>query len=109
MAYNPALQQAAARVARRAKNGSRTVWTPGQVTMDLHLGKIGDVNPFRGVAEFHWSDESFGNSSNVLRYLQTSGPGNLPATGHDAWVLQYDNDYMILGQHVVPDSIVIPT
>lgn len=109
MAYNPALQQAAARVARRVKNGSSTMWTPDKPILDLHMGTIGDVNPFRGLAEFHWADESFGASSNVLRYIQSYSATNLPQSTQTAWVLQYGEDYMILGQHVKPDSIVIPT
>lgn len=106
MAFNPDLQRAAARLARRAKNGSSSIWTPGQPVLDLHLGSIGAVNTFHGTAEFNWAD---GSDTNVLRYMQAYGADHVPEEGHDAWVLQYGTDYLIIGRHTSPDSPVTPS
>jgi hypothetical protein len=101
--------QTIARLARNIKRGgTSTGWVQRAPTTSLHMGTVGTVDPFNGIVDFAYNDPSNQVQSGV-RFLQAYTPDNLPATGHTVWAVHTGTDLIVLGQHVVPTSVVIPT
>jgi hypothetical protein len=74
----------------------------------MHMGTVNSVDLFNGVVDFGYNDPS-GQVQSGVRFLQAYGPDNPPAAGHTVWAYHTGTDLVVLGQHVVPTSIVIPT
>lgn len=94
-------------LARAAKRGDQSAWTPRLPTMSFYQGTVNRVDNFNGVVDFETNDPS-GLVLPSVRVLQAYSPDNLPGVGHVAVGVHVGTDFYILGQHVVPNSIVIP-
>jgi hypothetical protein len=75
--------------------------------MSMHMGTVNTVDLFNGILDYSVNDPS-GLVVPGVRYLQAYGPDNPPAQGHTVWVAHTGTDLVVMGQHVVPTSIVIP-
>lgn len=93
--------------ARAAKRGGQPAWTPRPIKLSFEQGTINRVDNFNGVADFVTNDPS-GLVIPGVRVLHAYSPTNLPGVGHVAVGVHVGTDFYILGQHVVPNSIVIP-
>lgn len=101
--------QTIARLARNIKRGgSSTGWVQRAPQTSMHMGTVNSVDLFNGVVDFGYNDPS-GQVQSGVRFLQAYGPDNPPAAGHTVWAYHTGTDLVVLGQHVVPTSIVIPT
>jgi hypothetical protein len=75
--------------------------------MSFYQGTVNRVDIFNGVVDWEANDPS-GLVLSDVRVLQAYSPTNLPGVGHVAVGVHVGTDFYILGQHVVPNSIVIP-
>ena len=97
-----------ARLARNIKRGgASTGWVQRAPQQSLHMGTVNSVDLFNGIVDFAFNDPS-GLVASGVRFMQAYGPDNPPAIGHTVWAQHTGTDLVILGQHIVPTSIVIP-
>lgn len=94
-------------LARAAKNGDQSAWLPRAPTLSFYQGTVNRVDNFNGVVDWEANDPS-GLVLPGVRVLQAYSPLNQPGVGHVAVGVHVGTDFYILGQHVVPNSIVIP-
>lgn len=96
-----------AEAARAAKRGGQPAWIPRPTSMQLYQGTINSVDHFNGVVDFETNDPS-GLVLPGVRVLQAYSPSNPTGVGHVAVGVYVGTDFYVIGQHVVPNSIVIP-
>lgn len=94
-------------LARAAKTGDRPAWVPRPPNFSMHQGAVSRVDNFNGIVDFEANDPS-GLIIPGVRVMQSYTPDNPPGVGHVVWGGLIGNQFVILGQHVVPNSIVIP-
>ena len=94
-------------LARAAKRGDQPAWTPRAQQVSMYQGFVTRVDTFNGIVDFQINDPS-GLVLPSVRYLQSYSADNPPGVGHVVWAQHFGTDIVILGQHVVPNSIVIP-
>lgn len=94
-------------LARAAKRGDQSAWTPRAPQLSFYQGTVTRVDNFNGVVDFETNDPS-GLVLPSVRVLQAYSATNQPGVGHVAVGIHVGTDFYILGQHVVPNSIVIP-
>lgn len=95
-------------LARAAKSGDQSAWTPRPASFSMHQGAVTRVDNFNAVVDFAANDPS-GLIIPGVRVLQSYSPANPPGVGHVVWGGLIGNQFVILGQHAVPNSVVIPT
>jgi hypothetical protein len=101
--------QTIARLARNIKRGgASTGWVQRAPTMTLHMGTVGTVDQFNNVLDFNYNDPSNQTQAGV-RVLQSYSPDNPPAEGHTVLAIHTGTDLWVIGQHIVPTSVVTPT
>lgn len=101
--------QTIARLARNIKRGgASTGWVQRAPTTSLHMGTVNSVDLFNGIVDFGYNDPS-NNVQPGVRFLQAYTPDNPPAVGHTVWAVHTGTDLIVMGQHVVPTSVVIPS
>lgn len=101
--------QTIARLARNIKRGGTTTgWVQRAPTMTLHMGTAGTVDQFNNVADFNYNDPSNAVQSRV-RVLLPYPAGVSPAEGDTVIAIHTGTDMWIIGQHIVPTSVVTPT
>ena len=93
--------------ARAAKRGDQPAWIPRPTQLSFYQGTVNRVDNFNGVVDFETNDPS-GLVLPSVRVLQPYTATNQPGVGHVAVGVHVGTDFYILGQHVVPNSIVIP-
>lgn len=94
-------------LARAAKTGDQSAWTPRVPGFSFFQGEVKRVDNFNGVVDWEANDPS-GLVLPGVRVLQAYSATNQPGVGHVAVGVHVGTDFYILGQHVVPNSIVIP-
>jgi len=94
-------------LARAAKTGDQSAWQPRPPSMSFYQGTVSRVDNFNGIVDWVANDPSGLVLPNV-RVLQAYSPASRPGVGHVAVGVHVGTDFYILGQHVVPNSIVIP-
>jgi hypothetical protein len=95
------------RLARNIKRTSSTAWSPRSQQMAMHQGTVNAVDTFNGHADFMTNDPS-GLVVPSVRYLQPYTSTNTPSVGDVVWAMHFGTDLLIIGQHIVPVSVVIP-
>ncbi|HEY2088692.1 MAG TPA: hypothetical protein VGH54_22055 [Mycobacterium sp.] len=65
------------------------------------------VDLFNGIVSFQFNDPS-GLVLPGVRFMQSYSATNHPAVGHVVWAQHFGTDLIVLGQHHVPNNIVIP-
>lgn len=94
-------------LARATKTGDRPAWLPRPIGFSMHQGAVTRVDNFNSVVDFAANDPS-GLIIPGVRVLQAYNADNPPGVGHVVWGGLIGNQFVILGQHSVPNSIVIP-
>ena len=93
--------------ARAAKRGDQPAWIPRSPQVSMYQGFVTRVDNFNGIVDFEMNDPS-GLVLPGVRFLQPYTATRTPGVGDVVWAQHFGTDIVILGQHVVPNSIVIP-
>jgi hypothetical protein len=93
------------RLARSVKRGDSPAWVPRPPQVSMYQGFVTRVDTFNGIVDFQMNDPS-GLVLPGVRYLQPYLPTRLPNIGDVVWAQHFGTDVIILGQHIVPNSIV---
>lgn len=105
MATGTSLQELARAI--KGRSGNNPVWVPRAPQLTLHQGTLINVDPYSGSVSFQFPDPNTPVLNNV-GYVRPYTNSNQPADGHTAWGFQYGGMFVVLGQHVVQNNLVIP-
>lgn len=96
---------AADRLARHVRRPDTPSRVPRAPRVTLHQGVLAGVDVGRGVVNFAFNDPS-GLILPGVRYLQAYSADRPPEAGDVVWAQHFGTDLVILGRHVVPDSVI---
>lgn len=96
-------------LARMIKGGSSSspAWVPRVPQLSQHFVTVTGVDNYNGVVDVQFADPS-GLIVPGVRVIQSYGAGNNPQVGHVVLAHAYGTDFMVMGQLVVPTSVVVP-
>jgi hypothetical protein len=72
------------------------------------MGTVNSVDLFNGIVDFEFNDPS-GLVAPGVRFIQSYSPDTPPSVGDTVWTFHNGTDLLVMGQHVVPTNLVIPT
>lgn len=94
-------------LARQLARSDSSVRVPRSPSISWHQGTLTAIDPSTNTADYQH------NGSGIIipgvRYLQSYTPNNPPSIGDIVWMQQHGSDVLIIGRHVVPNSLVIPS
>lgn len=105
MATGSNLEQLARAIKR--SNTASPAWLPRTPQLSQHFLTVTGVDNGNGVVDVQFPDPS-GLIVSGVRVIQPYGIGNSPQVGHVVLAHAYGTDMMVMGQLIVPTSVVIP-